>query len=319
MSSVALKVLSQLFKYRRISSDAQNSDVTYLSSHLEKLDFFIRNQEPIHLILPAFPAKSPNPQKVLGKLPDMAERISLKFLQYLCSQIQDIYPPGAKLTICSDGRVFSDIVSVSDEDVTAYGNGIEEIIHEIGADSLDTFSMESIFTEMSFSEMRAKLSQEYANSIDNIVNLVKTDHNHCNLFNGMHRFLCEDYQVLQPHKSRNKVRNECKELTYHLIQRSNAWSSLIAEKFSNSLRLSIHPYGEDSEKIGIHMIKTKDSWGTPWHNVAVYDGSNYCLMKRSVAEQNNAHLIKRNGRPSHYLLPNTQTAEKKEESQKVAI
>ena len=33
----------------------------------------------------------------------------------------DQYPPGARITICSDGRVFSDLVGVCDKDVTNYG------------------------------------------------------------------------------------------------------------------------------------------------------------------------------------------------------
>lgn len=36
-------------------------------------------------------------------------------------QIREIYAPGAKVTICSDGRVFSDLVAVTDENVTLYG------------------------------------------------------------------------------------------------------------------------------------------------------------------------------------------------------
>lgn len=40
--------------------------------------------EPIEFILPAFPAKSLNPGKVLDSHPDMAERLLLSFLNHLC-------------------------------------------------------------------------------------------------------------------------------------------------------------------------------------------------------------------------------------------
>lgn len=130
MNSIKLKtigedILKLIFRYRRLLQNTLSHSVEelpypWLTSHMHKVEFFIKNEQPIHFILPAFPAKSPNPQKVLGTLPDMGEQISLQFLQSLCSQIREIYAPGARLTICSDGRVFSELVGVKDENVTAY-------------------------------------------------------------------------------------------------------------------------------------------------------------------------------------------------------
>jgi pyoverdine/dityrosine biosynthesis protein Dit1 len=269
---------------------------------MQKIEFFIEQEKPIHFILPAFPAKSPNRQNVLGSLPDMGERISLQFLQSLCDQIRDIYPPGAQITICSDGRVFSDLVYVNDEDVTAYGREIRNILNEINADAVNVFNLEDLFGELSFDEMRQKLVLEYADSIETIRFQVKNDPNERNLFNGIHRFLFEDYLVLQPFKSRNKIRVESKKSAYGVIQRSHAWSALVAKQFPQALRFSIHPQPYHSEKIGIHMIKTFDAWGTPWHNVAVYDGEQFLLMKRNQAEKMGASLLFHNDEPSHFVL-----------------
>lgn len=60
------------------------------------------------MALPAFPFKSPNGDvKVLGVLPDKAEDVALAHLNGLCAAIGDIYPPGAILTIVSDGLVYN--------------------------------------------------------------------------------------------------------------------------------------------------------------------------------------------------------------------
>lgn len=68
----------------------------------------VKNSEPVRMVLPAFPFKSPNSSvKVLGTLPDKAEDIALAHLNGLCSAIEDIYPPGATLTIVSDGLVYN--------------------------------------------------------------------------------------------------------------------------------------------------------------------------------------------------------------------
>ena len=70
--------------------------------------------QPILMCLPAFPFKSPNTStKVLGRLPDKAEEFALAHLNGLCAAIQDIYPPGGKLMIISDGLVYNGNVSRS--------------------------------------------------------------------------------------------------------------------------------------------------------------------------------------------------------------
>lgn len=68
----------------------------------------VKNNEPVRLVLPAFPFKSPNNSfKVLGTLPDKAEDIALAHLNGICAAIKDSYPPGATLTIVSDGLVYN--------------------------------------------------------------------------------------------------------------------------------------------------------------------------------------------------------------------
>ena len=79
-------------------------------------------------MLPAFPTKSPNPNKVLGTLPDMAERLSLSFLNHLCQRIQLHYAPGMRILICSDGHVFGDLIRVADPAIDAYQAHIEQLI-----------------------------------------------------------------------------------------------------------------------------------------------------------------------------------------------
>lgn len=70
-------------------------------------NFVTRNKE-IEMCLPAFPFKSSNKvYKVLGTLPDKAEELALDRLNDMCIRIAHIYPPGACLTIISDGLVYN--------------------------------------------------------------------------------------------------------------------------------------------------------------------------------------------------------------------
>ena len=69
---------------------------------------FVDKGLPLQLCLPAFPCKSPNPDKVGGKFPDEAESIALRVLQGFLNEVRKVYEPGAELLIISDGHVFSD-------------------------------------------------------------------------------------------------------------------------------------------------------------------------------------------------------------------
>lgn len=75
----------------------------------------VKTGNPVPLCLPAFPFKSPNAtSKTLGKLPDKGEEIALAHLNGLCCAIGDVYPPGARLTIISDGLVYNGVLYLLD-------------------------------------------------------------------------------------------------------------------------------------------------------------------------------------------------------------
>lgn len=62
----------------------------------------------VEFYLPAFPYKSPNPDKVVGGGPDMGEQLALEHFHSFAGAIERIYEPGAKIWIINDAHVFSD-------------------------------------------------------------------------------------------------------------------------------------------------------------------------------------------------------------------
>lgn len=298
------RILRTLFRHRRLhpgaGACAESPCGQCLSLHLPKVRRFVVNDEPVHLLLPAFPAKSPNPRKVLGSLPDMAEELALVFLEGVCREIKEFYPPGARVTICSDGRVFSDLVGVSDADVTGYGREVASMLERVGASSLDFLNLEDLFDLEDKAALREQLCAHYAEPLAAIEERVRAYERHRALFNGVHRFLFEDRLVIEPGKSRNRLRNECRERALRVIQRSEAWGRLIQECFPLALRLSIHPQPPHSEKIGILLGEAEDAWLTPWHGVALKDGGRFRLVRRHEAEALGARVVRRGGRASHY-------------------
>jgi pyoverdine/dityrosine biosynthesis protein Dit1 len=79
--------------------------ILYSQSQIERA---LERKAPIELVIPAFPFKSSNrSKKVLGSLPDEAERLSLLHLNGLCQAIKAAAKCDTFLTIVSDGITYN--------------------------------------------------------------------------------------------------------------------------------------------------------------------------------------------------------------------
>lgn len=303
----AEKIIDIVLLHRRLIPEHQHlrdaPTPACRAPHLPIVERCIRKNEPLHLILPAFPAKSSNREKTLGPLPDLGERLGLSPLQDLCHRVREIHAPGAKVTICSDGRVFSDLVRVNEDDVDAYREALHALIEELGATSLGHFHLDDVYPKLPHAAMREELLIEFGAPLSTLRGAVKSgDAEVTSMFNGIHRFIVEDYAQYHPDVSRTQLKEMCKSIAYRVIQRSNAWSRLVESKFPDALRLSIHPQSASSRKIGVMLVPCADVWGTPWHNVVMIQNGRPQLVKRKHAEAVGATLISSRGRPTHYLL-----------------
>jgi pyoverdine/dityrosine biosynthesis protein Dit1 len=98
----------------------------------ERVLHFTSRRKPIQFCLPAFPCKSSNPDKVTGRVPDRGEELALERLHEFIQAVEQIYDPGAKLWIISDGHVFSDCIGVDDAEVDVYGQKLEAMNLAVG-------------------------------------------------------------------------------------------------------------------------------------------------------------------------------------------
>ncbi|MFB9903258.1 L-tyrosine/L-tryptophan isonitrile synthase family protein [Allokutzneria oryzae] len=306
-SEVAVAVLRLLMAYQRQLPSGDTCRELPCAAcdepHLRKITAAMATGREIQLVLPAFPAKSPNRAKTISHLPDMAERVALEFLQSLCDRIERLYPPGARFVICSDGRVFGDLIGVPDEAVTAYRRELVAMIDQIGAERLDVFDLDDVHLGVDdHAAMREHLVTHYAQSLESVRAEVKAGDKALSIYRGMTRFLFEDQLGPGYEGSRAAALREARRRAYGVIQRSRAWGSLLAERFPDAVRLSIHPQPCGADKLGILLMETADGWLTPWHGVAVVTDGRTELVKRSDAERLGATLVRRGGRPSHYVL-----------------
>jgi pyoverdine/dityrosine biosynthesis protein Dit1 len=311
--AIALQIVQLLLRHRRRTTTC-NSTLPFEESNViavqtPRVLAFVARAARIDLILPAFPAKSPNPRKVLGKHPDMAERLALGFLHRLCTDIRAIYSPGARITICSDGHVFSDLIEVDDSDVSDYQKAIKALIADMQIDSIDVFNLgdvpEFAVHAGNHGQQRALLCKFHAETPERIKQRLLGDSDGIRLYRAITRFMFEDRWTGDASFSRTALQKKSRKIAIGVIQRSDAWGNLLGKQFPHAIRLSIHPQASTSIKMGIHLVETHDSWLTPWHGVAVKHDTRYLLMKRQDAESNGAQLVHINGKPSHYVAQGT--------------
>jgi pyoverdine/dityrosine biosynthesis protein Dit1 len=295
---VCLTILELLLPHRRATGASTEPAAAY-GPQLEQLADMVETGEPILFTLPGFPCKSPNPAKVLGHLPDEGERRSLRFLDDLCARVAEVYPPGARILICSDGHVFADLIQVPDDHVDEYSAELRVLIAEEGLDRLDTFDLRDVYGDMSYVDKREMVTKEHGPTIEELRSAVRADDATLSLYRGITRFLVEDTAKFDG--SRSALQRECRRRAYGVIQRSRAWGELIAVHHPRQVRLSIHPQPVGAPKFGIQLLSAGDSWTTPWHAAPLvsHDGS-IRLTRRTEAERV-GHLVHRNGRPSHFL------------------
>ncbi|MGW3291505.1 L-tyrosine/L-tryptophan isonitrile synthase family protein [Streptomyces sp. NPDC001002] len=297
-TSTAAAILNLLLPHHR-TTDRTHASAEAFPHQLRQITEFVRAGAPIAFTLPGFPCKSPNPAKVLGHLPDMGERLSLTFLNTLCREIERIYPPGARMLICSDGHIFGDLIGVPDEHIDAYADELRVLIGQLSLDRLSVFDLRDVLGDLPHDAKRAHVHGRYAPSLDALRAEIRADDNALALYRGITRFLVED--TADHRGTRSALQRACRQRAYGVIQRSRAWGDLIAAQHPYCVRLSIHPQPIGAPKFGIRLLDAPDAWTTPWHSAALRrtDGTWTLVAKARAAQQ--GRPVQRDGRLSHFV------------------
>ncbi len=243
----------------------------------------IEINEPLIFLLPAFPAKSSNREKTEGPAPDLGEYLALSALNEMCVEMNRVYAHGAKVIICSDGRVFNDLVMVTDEDLNLYSQRIRDIISRESLSYLSIYSLDDCHDILDKNRILHDLVERFGPTIEDIRQEIKENSSSLMMLNGIHRFMKEDISFHFPSLSKNQIMLKTKNLAYKVVQRSRSWDGLLKTIFPDDLRLSIHPYQVSHRKYGVKLVPSSDRWATPWHNVPVKYENQYQLMARNKA------------------------------------
>lgn len=259
-TDISTTILNLLLRHHR-TTDRPPASAQAFPHQLRRIAGFVRDGAPVDFTLPGFPCKSPNPAKVLGQLPDQGERLSLTFLDTVCAEIQRLHPPGARVTICSDGHIFSDLIGVPDDHIDVYVDELRAQIGRLGLERLRVFDLRDVLGDLPPPAKRAHVHDRYAPGLEELRAEVHADEHTRALYRGITRFLIEDTPDWPG--THSALQLACRRRAYGVIQRSRAWGDLIAEHHPDAVRLSIHPQPVGAAKFGIRLLDAPDAWTTP--------------------------------------------------------
>ncbi|KAI8624787.1 Clavaminate synthase-like protein [Xylariaceae sp. FL1651] len=273
----------------------------------------LEKQVAIELVIPAFPFKSSNrSKKVLGPLPDEAERLSLLHLNGLCLAIKDATDADTFLTIVSDGITYNDILGVSDQEVWRYGQHLRLMAEQNGCDCIrfaricdlvgadhesERLNEELYLTRVS--EYRSLLEANTPIGFD-VFDAIANDPDVSKTYKGYKKFLMSERDD-RTNRSRSQTERENGEIAKSMILRGKAFAETIKTKYPDSVRLSIHP-SSDTNKVSITMLPQENEVVmTPWHGAVVRGADGSVSMSHAISVPAITHdIVYINGQASYF-------------------
>ncbi|KAI1752712.1 Clavaminate synthase-like protein [Xylaria castorea] len=273
----------------------------------------LEREAPIELVIPAFPFKSSNrSKKVLGPLPDEAERLSLLHLNGLCLAIKDAADSDTYLTIVSDGITYNDILGVSDKEVWQYGQQLRKMAeqnhcHYIRFSRIcDLFGAEHESGKLDEAVYLARVS-EYRNLLEantpsgfDVLDAIANDLDISKTYKGYKKFLVSERDN-RTNRSRSQTERENSSIAKEMIVRGKAFAETVKHRYPDSVRLSIHP-SNDRAKVSITMLpQDNEIVMTPWHGAVVRDANGRSSMSHAILVPAMTHdVVYVDGRPSYF-------------------
>ena len=278
----------------RISGPDDRYEEVMKPKMLETLRSFVSKQEPINMVVPAYPFKSPNHEsKVLGPEPDVGERMTLQHFNSIGARIQQIYPPGGHVTIVSDGVCYNDLLGVSDEETFDYAKGLHRITEQLG---LKHLKFTDLF-ELIGGENSPKTTADYASRVGKLKDRIfseflpagydfdeeiKSNKNALMTYRGYMKFLESDLATFFKEKSMSKsgAKKHGSKVARGMIERGKAFSALVDSNCPMHVRLSIHA-SDNTRKLSTALLpheRFSNFPVTPWHNTPYMDSTNDSLM-----------------------------------------
>lgn len=263
----------------------------------DKIDSFVRNHKTIDFVMLGFPFKSTNDRdKVLGKIPDLAEKLTLDNIARFNNKIKEVYAPGVTLSMASDGYVFNDILGASDDTVQRYA---EMSMDMTGDAPMRWYSLQDFYSGNSLVSKRERVMSQFGITPEKMQELILLSPDVNYLYRGMIRFMQEEV-ANRGFVSGNQLQKAAKLLTREMMLRNEAWSNLTREEFKSHIRLSMHPSVNSGAKYSFQLIDSPKAHHSAWHCTIAIDNGEIITMHKADAIAQGFELVYQNGQPFYF-------------------
>src|SRR3989338_4296359 len=236
----------------------------------------MQNERPIEFVLPSFPVKCFNPLKVRRRTPDLAEIGCLSRLYSLCRDLGQIYEPGARIILVTDGLVYAPIFREPTADAQGYRERIDGLIDNLGfRDYITSIDMDDLVSsrQNEFDRIYQRVERQVAdhwmqhpNDSDRIT-LIENTMTNINLTMYSERALVDVFV----NRNNNSLEQEIREratasaFEYLVFNQSIREIDLVQRAFPRALRVTCHP---KEGQLGLHLVHP-NSFNFPWNGVGV--------------------------------------------------
>ncbi|WDE11300.1 L-tyrosine/L-tryptophan isonitrile synthase family protein [Thalassomonas haliotis] len=262
---------------------------------LSQLHFFIEQALPLEFILPGFPCKSPNDvDKSFSVMPDYGEVRAIERLDEFAGQLNEIYPPGCRVTILSDGTTFSDVVCVSEENKEAYKKALRSLTVTENISWADLTALLAPVKDnaaaLSSEAKRKALVNRVASgprAFEKFVNKVKGDSEQARVHDKLCSYLYHDIHLERfSEGDRDSYLESISEKAYQMMYRGRALSAGIEQAYPHHIRLSVHQYDNAGPKFTFALTDHQQKSISPWHTVPVrLLNGQYLQLPHSLAKE----------------------------------
>ncbi|OKL58068.1 hypothetical protein UA08_06627 [Talaromyces atroroseus] len=287
-------------------------------SVFDRVKAYIAENAPITMVLPAFPWKNPNLDKVIGSGPDLGEELGLSRLNDICQEISRFYVYGARLMLICDVPVYNDVVGIPDEDAYDYGLHLRELAQEKKFSSIQFIRLMDLMglgdgEKISKADyltlvptVREKLmSSEYFDPNFDIETELQTDPDTKATFNGFFSRMSEDLKWGKGFDAAVAAGQaaydaEVARVVKIEMQRLIAYEKLINVTLGNHIRLSIHP-SIGKNKISIPLLPHEGKFGDmPWHASVLVLSNGEIKTGDAKDFRDHYEIVNKNGRPYYF-------------------
>ncbi|KAM5343377.1 hypothetical protein ACJ41O_011914 [Fusarium nematophilum] len=309
-----LAILRRFSKYE----DQPRSDQppAYESVVETKIQNFLVDEKPVSLLLPAFPWKNPNTDKVLSPNPDFGEELGLARLNHLCEELAKVHPYGAQLILVADGPVYNDLLGIPDADFYDYGVQLRQVARDKGFSHIrftrlldvlglgdgDALSKEDYLARADL--CRREMEARFLGSDFDLKRQVEVHRDTALTYQKYVKSANEDLrwgpEVDRAIKSDpEKYAAETQQIAERMTKRLLAYEAALEAKFPETIRLSIHR-STGKSKVSIPLIPQPSGFGlTPWHSciLVMANGAYRTGPSAEFRDPERYEVIKKDGRP----------------------